>query len=84
MITIIKRWHKLFVGGNGLVTNGITVRTNEPLPAGYSREWPINDSTFRFHKQEVMDYIGLDEAQYQELLSELENLERQLPQTATR
>ena len=77
-LNLTKRWHILFIGANGHITNGIEVTSlrdqNWDKRNGYQHTWNINDIEFIEKKASVIDRPDLTEEDYQMLLDELNAL----------
>ena len=70
---VVKGWHLLFMGANGLPCYGIEVETlNWDPKSGRSHFWPINERSFRKMSSFDKDKFGLTNEAYQKLLDELE------------
>ena len=76
---IIIGFHKLYVGGNGKITNGVT---GAIIPESryfghraYSQVSDTNGCTFRKYPAEMKDNFGLSDEEYNNYLKQLTELE---------
>jgi hypothetical protein len=73
---VVKGWHLLFMGANGVPCYGIEVETlNWDPQSGKSHFWPVNERTFRGLDTDWKEALGLTEEEYQKLLTELTQYE---------
>lgn len=68
---IVEGWHKLFVGDNGVITNGITV---ESITSPNHWSWNINDLLFISDPTQIKEKLGLNDGEYNRYLRSLEFL----------
>lgn len=70
-----KDWHVLFIGGNGHITNGITLTHIDKPTYGYRSSFELNDYSFVEKAEAIKDHLGWSELEYDLSLLKLIMLE---------
>jgi hypothetical protein len=75
-LIITKGWHRLFTGGNGLITNGLEITNTDAdsVKSGYAAKFSMNDYSFQKDSQRVMQSLNLSQELYDKYLAELNDL----------
>jgi len=82
-LKLIQHPHLLYTGANGRKTFGISVERldmtkEDERKSGYQFDFNINDySFFKYQKDELMEKLGITEVEYNQLVSEFQQLEQE-------